>query len=215
MIGKTGQIEAAIGTATNCVRADGSTGPCDSDALTTELNNRPTKGQGYLPARAAVIGATGQLEAAAGASNHCVRADGSTGPCDPASLPADLSSRPTKGAGYIVSRAAVISPTGTLEAAAGSPNDCVKVDGTSGPCGSGSSSSLRFVDGETPSGTINGFNVNFFLSATPLPASSLQLFRNGLLQRRGIDFNLSGNLLSFLPVSVPQSGDVLAAYFRY
>lgn len=126
-------------------------------------------------------------------------------------LAEELSIRPTKGLSYLASRAAVIGSTGELESAAGDPNDCVRVDGSAGPCGAPLPS---FVDGETPSGVIDGVNLSFTLSGTPEPVASLQVFRNGLLQKRGTDYTISGSSLVFVPASVPQAGDLLLAYYR-
>ena len=39
-----------------------------------------------------------------------------------------------------------------------------------------------FVDGETPGGTINASNRTFTLASAPSPATSLDLYRNGLVQ---------------------------------
>jgi hypothetical protein len=52
-------------------------------------------------------------------------------------LVADLSARPIKGPGYAPSRAAFINSGGALEGVTGSYSDCVRADGTAGPCGSG------------------------------------------------------------------------------
>jgi hypothetical protein len=51
-------------------------------------------------------------------------------------LIADLGVRAIKGPGYAPSRAAAVDPAGFLVSVAGSPSDCVHVDGTSGPCAS-------------------------------------------------------------------------------
>ena len=71
-----------------------------------------------------------------------------------------------------------------------------------------------FVDGETPTGTLNGTNATFALANAPSPASSLTLFRNGLLLTAGVDFNLSGSTITFLGGAIPQSGDLLEAFYR-
>jgi len=131
---------------------------------------------------------------------------------DVAGLTEALADRPTKSIGYAPNRAAFIDATGELAAVSGSPGDCVKVDGTSGPCGSGSA--LRFVDLEVPVGTVNGSNATFLLSQAPYPAGSLHLFRNGILQRVVVDYTLSGNAVTFLSVSTPQAGDQLLASYR-
>jgi hypothetical protein len=71
-----------------------------------------------------------------------------------------------------------------------------------------------FVDGEVPSGAINGVNSAFSLANPPAPASSLSLFRNGVSQTPGGDFTLSGSALSFAAGSLPKTGDTLFAYYR-
>lgn len=74
--------------------------------------------------------------------------------------------------------------------------------------------SVAFVDGATPSGTINGTNAAFALASAPSPTGSLELYRNGVLQAAGVDFTLSGTAITFLGNSIPQTGDVLQAYYR-
>ena len=61
---------------------------------------------------------------------------------------------------------------------------------------------------------MNGTNTAFTLATPPAPTTSLTLFRNGILQRVGIDFTLSGGAITFLAGSVPQSGDYVRAYYR-
>src|SRR5882724_3808748 len=53
---------------------------------------------------------------------------------DVTGLVQDLVARAVKGPGYTNSRTAIINDTGGLEGAVGSPSDCVRVDGASGPC---------------------------------------------------------------------------------
>jgi len=131
-------------------------------------------------------------------------------------LLADLAARPMEGSAYATGRVAVIDATGLLEAITGNVTDCVHVDGSTGPCGSasGGSAGPNFTDEEIPAGTLDGTNVTFTLSAVPTPASSLALYRNGVLQKAGLDFNLSGNIIQFLVVSTPQPGDTLLASYR-
>lgn len=121
-----------------------------------------------------------------------------------------------KGVGFGIGRAAVINQAGQIDAAAGNLGDCVRVDGSSGPCGGGSGGTAgSFADAEIPAGAVNGSNTVFTLAATPSPAGSLELFRNGLLQRQGTDYQISGNVVTFFLVSVPQSGDLLVASYRF
>jgi len=77
-----------------------------------------------------------------------------------------------------------------------------------------SANSAVFVDSETPSGTANGVNATFTLANTPSPSSSLELYRNGILQMPGIDYTLSGNSITFLSHSLPQANDILQAFYR-
>jgi hypothetical protein len=71
-----------------------------------------------------------------------------------------------------------------------------------------------FVDFEIPTGTIDGSNPVFVLSAAPLPASSLVLIKNGLKLSPGGDYSLSGTTILFAAAAVPQPGDLLIASYR-
>mgnify|MGYP001061603987 CR=1 FL=1 len=51
-------------------------------------------------------------------------------------------------------------------------------------------------------------------STAPSPASSLNVYRNGVLQKADLDYTLSGNSITFTPPSVPQPGDVLLCSYR-
>jgi len=129
----------------------------------------------------------------------------------------ELSIRPAKGLNFIPFRAAIINSTGEIEGAIGDVTDCVRVDGTSGPCGTGGGgggSGATFVDGETPAGVVNGINLNFVLSQAPNPASSLELYRNGLLQKSGSDYSISGRDVTFTVPSIPVTGDTILAFYR-
>jgi hypothetical protein len=126
----------------------------------------------------------------------------------------DLEIRPLKGPGFAPSRAVYISETGTLEAVEGNLGDCVRVDGTAGPCGVETGAGPGFVDAETPDGLVDGVNVTFTLADVPSPPTSLTLYRNGVLQKDGVDFVLTDNVISFLTASVPQPGDILVCSYR-
>ena len=82
--------------------------------------------------------------------------------------------------------------------------------GTGGP---GSTFAL-FHDAETPTGTINGVNATFTLVTAPNPAASLELTRNGIVQKSGVDYTLSTNVITFLAGAIPQTGDILLAWYR-
>jgi hypothetical protein len=121
---------------------------------------------------------------------------------------------PIEGVGYGPGLAAVINLSGQLAGASGNLGDCVKVDGSSGPCGGGGVLP-QFSDGETPAGTINGANPTFTLAFTPSPTNSVQLYLNGLRMQLGLDYTITGSTITFLSVSVPQLGDVILATYRY
>ena len=53
---------------------------------------------------------------------------------DVTGLVVDLAARPIKGPGYANGRAAMVNSTGALDAVTGASSDCVRVDGSSGPC---------------------------------------------------------------------------------
>lgn len=129
-------------------------------------------------------------------------------------LAAELANRPVKGPGFTPSRAAVIGATGQIEAALGDGADCLRADGTVGPCGTGTVFLGGFVDGEEPAGTVDGANATFVLAHTPAPAFSLSLYRNGLYQKQGLDYTLTGSTVVFEPVSIPQPQDILLASYR-
>ena len=71
-----------------------------------------------------------------------------------------------------------------------------------------------FVDAQTPSGTVNGTNTTFTLAGRPAPTGSLEVYRNGLLQTSGVDYTVAGTTITFLSVSIPQSGDLIETYYR-
>lgn len=135
---------------------------------------------------------------------------------DVVGLSNELSVRSTKGVGFGIGRTAVINQAGQIDAASGNLGDCVRVDGSSGPCGGGGGGAgSSFADGEVPVGTVNGVNTTFTLASTPSPAGSLELYRNGLLMRQGSDYQITTNVITFFLASVPQTGDLLVASYRF
>lgn len=71
-----------------------------------------------------------------------------------------------------------------------------------------------FVDGEVPSGTQNGTNALFNLANTPAAASTLMVYRNGVLLASGIDYSLNGSAITFVSRQAPQASDVVQVYYR-
>ncbi len=133
---------------------------------------------------------------------------------DISGLREELDSRPPKATGFTGGRVAMINQSGQIDSVLGSPDDCVRADGTTGPCGGQSAGALGYADAETPAGAVDGANVSFSLAAAPNPIASLQVYRNGLLQKLSVDYTLSGNSLTMQSSSVPVAGDTLLAWYR-
>lgn len=74
---------------------------------------------------------------------------------------------------------------------------------------------VTFVDQETVTGTIDGTNTAFTLVNAPSPPAGLVLFRNGVVQKNGLDYTISGNTVTFVTAATPQPADVLLAWYRY
>ena len=127
-----------------------------------------------------------------------------------------LALAPQKGTGFALGRAAVINTSGQIDGATGNLGDCVRVDGSSGPCGSGGGGILpAYADGEVPTGIINGLNPTFLLAFTPSPVTSVEVFHNGILMERGLDYTITGSAITFVTAAVPQVGDIVLANYRY
>jgi hypothetical protein len=135
---------------------------------------------------------------------------------DVTGLSAALAARPVEGPDYATGHAAVIDAAGLIEGATGNLTDCLHVDGTSGPCGAASGTwTVGFSDGETPSPTPDGVTTAFTLANVPSPTASLEFYRNGVLMKQNYDYTLSGTTVTFVAASIPQSGDLLTASYRY
>lgn len=78
------------------------------------------------------------------------------------------------------------------------------------PSGAG----IIFISNLTPAGSINGVNASFRLTPAPSNNEFLQLFRNGVLQKPQVDFVISGETVTFVPGAIPQTGDILTAFYR-
>ena len=104
---------------------------------------------------------------------------------DIAGLSDALADRPSRGGGYLPGRILIPDTNGDLSGLNGAAEQCVRGDGSLGPCGS----NPNFVDLETPNGAMNGSNASFTLTKAPSPSTSLLLFRNGLLQKGRCGFH--------------------------
>lgn len=74
-------------------------------------------------------------------------------------------------------------------------------------------STFTFVDGEVPSGDLDGVDTTYTLVNAPSPATSLKVYVNGIRQKLTEDYTLSGSTITF--VVPPESGDLLLADYRY
>lgn len=83
--------------------------------------------------------------------------------------------------------------------------------GPQGPPGG----AINFADQEVPGGALDGTNTTFTLAHSPNPLAALALFRNGMLQKLGFDYNLSANVITFVAQATPQPQDTLLANYRY
>ena len=112
------------------------------------------------------------------------------------------------GTDYTVSGSTVVLAPGTAPVAGDRLDAWYRLASTG-------TSEINFADGEVPVGTVDGVNTMFLLAGSPLPASSLRVYRNGLLQKPGVDYNLMVNTIVFTAVSVPTAGDILQAWYRF
>ncbi len=103
---------------------------------------------------------------------------------------------------------AVAGPPGPA-GATGAPGPA----GPAGPAGSGSIGVLPTNTKETPAGAVNGTNPTFTLSVTPLSAFAVDVHLNGILETPSVDYTISGATITFLPVAIPQTGDILQAEY--
>lgn len=125
-----------------------------------------------------------------------------------AGLREELDARATSGVGLVSGRVVVTDADGHFISAIGSPGNCIQVDGTTVSC------SATQVDNDTITGVMNGVNALFTVSQAPSPPSSLQLFRNGILQKVSVDYTLSGNTITFINGTAPTADDILQVYYR-
>lgn len=210
----------------------------DVTGLQSALNVRPPEGTSFGISRSAVIDATGAIDAATGNLSDCLHVDGTSGPCASISttfidgeVPAGtingtnaaftLANVPnppasvalfrnglllTQGGDYTLSSNALTFQTGAVP----QPNDVLLASYRLSVTIPG----VGFVDQETPTGAINGVNATYTLSHTPSPNTSLAVYRNGLRMSAGVDYTLSGAVITFVTGLVPQSSDTLICSYR-
>lgn len=73
-----------------------------------------------------------------------------------------------------------------------------------------------YIDAETPQGNFDGTNRTFLLSRAPDPSSSLVLTLNGGVLTLGVDYDISGNIITFITAPSPAfAGLPFSASYRY
>ena len=70
----------------------------------------------------------------------------------------------------------------------------------------------KFIDDETPSGTVNGTNKAFTLANTPNPSTSVKVFVNGMRMRITEDYTLSGKTITF--ITAPPANSIILCDYR-
>src|SRR3569832_844272 len=145
-------------------------------------------------------------------------------------LIADLDARVIRGGAYAASRVAFINMAGFLDGIPGNPSDCVRVDGTSGPCGAdGAASSDSSVI--RSSGARLATAIPIYDATGALVSSQCSIDTNGLFCSNGGESgsvlmtskgsaqmfsltapdNLSSSVCLSMPSAKPIPGQVLAA----
>ena len=227
-VNATGELASVNGSITECVRPDGTTGPCGLPKATGFTNGRVT-----------LVNGNGELASVGGAPTDCVRADGSTGPCaggigfvdgetpagaiDGVNVTFTLATAPAPATSLRFYRNGLLLTPGADYTLVGS---VVTLSTESTPqledillahyrIVEPSAPGANYADPETPTGVVDGINPTFTISRTPAPIGSLQVYRNGLLMKPGLDYTAAANTITFLAGAVPQRFDVLLVMYRF
>ena len=213
----------------------------DVVGLQSALNLLLSMGPNFGVARTAVINASGSIDGAFGNLTDCVHVDGTSGACGAsgssgtgfidAEIPAGtldgvnatftLANTPNPSSSAAVYRNGLLLKqtgdytitTNTILFVAGAvpqPTDSLLVSYRIGVSVSG----VGFVDGETPTGSVDGVNTAFTLVQSPNPTGSLAVYRNGMRTRSGLDYTSTGSSITFSSGYVPQIGDVIQCSYR-
>lgn len=215
----------------------------DINGLQGALNVRAAVGPGFAPSRAAVINPAGGIDGAVGNSSDCVHVDGSSSACSSGTstntsttfVDSETPSGSLNGSNATFLLANIPTPANSVTLFRNglflrqggdytvAANIVTFVSGAEPQPGdvlaasyrlSTSNSGVGFIDQETPAGSINGINTAFTLSQSPVPTSSLMVYRNGVHLSAGVDFNAAGSVITFLSNQVPQSGDTVVCSYR-
>jgi hypothetical protein len=188
VINAAGSLDGAVGSLSDCVHVDGTSGTCGAAG---------SSGTGFIDAEIP----SGTL-------------DGVNATFTLSNTPTPAASAAVYRNGLLMRQAGDFTISGNAIAfvagAIPQPADSLLVSYRIGVALTG----VGFVDGETPAGAVNGVNTVFTLAQNPSPAGSLALFRNGMRIKSGLDYASSGNSITFAGGSVPQTGDVLQCSYR-
>jgi hypothetical protein len=195
VINSAGELESVSGSLNDCVRVDGTAGPCGTSGGEGGVTPVPTFIDTETPA------------GAADGTNQTFTL--SQFPVPPSSLLCyrnGLLQHPNVD--YTLSGSTITFVPGAI------PQSGDMLVASFRAAGVGSGTAPGFVDSETPAGTVDGVNTSFLLAQAPSPAGSLALFRNGLLQKPSVDFDLAGSNVSFVSGATPETGDLVRASYR-
>jgi hypothetical protein len=192
VINGTGALEAALGSLSDCVHVDGTSGPCGGASSGGPSNAVPGFIDGESPA------------GAANGSNLVFTLQAAPSPASSLALYRN-GLRLRAGGDY-----AITNTTITFAVAAPQSGDTLQASYRTGLTLVG----IGFIDGETPAGATDGANRSFSVAQIPLPAASLEVFRNGIRMKSGVDYTVTGGVITFQPAATPQIGDSLQCSYR-
>lgn len=214
----------------------------DVSGLQSALSLRPSVGTAFAVSRAAVINSLGAIDGAIGSLSDCLHVDGTSGACGSGSggsaaafvdseIPAGtvngsntaftLANAPVPGSSLTFFRNGLLLRQNSdytlsnrtvtfLPGAVPQNGDLLLASYRL----TASLPGVGFVDSETPTGALNGVNASFTLVQAPNPSASLAVYRNGVRQKPGSDYNTNANAITFTAGAVPQTGDVLWCSYR-
>jgi hypothetical protein len=117
--------------------------------------------------------------------------------------------------GYFVPLNVVNQNVGTFGSSAQVPVVTVNALGQVTAASSVSVLQPNFSDAESPSGVQNGTNAKFTLAKAPASSSRPLVTKNGVVQKQGADYTLSGNVITFVSGAIPQASDTLQVWYRF
>ena len=189
VINSSGAIDAALGSSSDCVHVDGTTGPCGG-------------------------GGTGSTITFVDSETPTGATDGTNVTFTLANSPNPAASLELFRNGMLLFAAldyTLSNNTVTFSSIdRPQPGDVLLASYRTG----GSIPGVGFVDDQTPAGPVDGSNMVFTLLQSPSPTSSLAVYRNGMRMKASLDYTLNGSTITFGAGYAPQPGDVLQCSYR-